>query len=53
MKILNLTFLLALVLIMWLLSEFGPEEARGAMSICGIGVAAIALVKLTKQTKKK
>lgn len=53
MKILNLSFLVVLVVIMWLLSEFGPKEARGAVSICGIGIAAVALVRLTRETRKK
>ena len=44
--------LIILVLAMWLLSEFGPEEVSGAASICGIGVAVIALVKLLQEQKK-
>lgn len=53
MKILSLGFLLALVAVLWAVSEFGPDEASSAAAICGIGVAAIALVKLSKESKKK
>ena len=49
---LNSKILVGLVLLMWLVSEFGPEEATGAASICGIGVAVIALVRLLQEQKK-
>lgn len=49
---LNSKILVGLVLLMWLVSEFGPEEASGAVSICGIGVAVIALVRLLQEQKK-
>ena len=50
---LNSKILVGLVLLMWLVSEFGPEEASGAASICGIGVAVIALVRLLQEQKKQ
>lgn len=49
---LNSKILVGLVLLMWLVSEFGPEEASGVASICGIGVAVIALVRLLQEQKK-
>lgn len=48
----GLKVLMVLVLVLWLLSEFGPPEVSAAASICGIGIAAIALVKLAGATKK-
>lgn len=53
MKLLNLNVLVALVLVIWLLSEFGPEEASGAVSLCGIGIAAIVLAKLAREKREK
>lgn len=52
MSKLSLSVLVAFVLVLWLVSEFGPEEASGAASICGIGVAVIALVRLLQEQKK-
>ncbi len=49
---LNSKILVIMVLIMWLISEFGPAEASGAASICGIGIAVIALVRLLQEQKK-
>lgn len=49
---LNSKILVGLVLLMWLVSEFGPAEASGPTSICGIGVAVIALVRLLQEQKK-
>lgn len=49
---LNSKILVGLVLLMWLVSEFGPEEASEAASIYGIGVAVIALVRLLQEQKK-
>ncbi len=52
MKSPGLKVLIVLVVVLWLISEFGPAEASAPASICGIGVAAIALVKLAGAAKK-
>ncbi|MGM9540427.1 hypothetical protein [Anaerovibrio sp.] len=52
MKSPGLKVLVVLVVVLWLISEFGPADASAPASICGIGVAAIALVKLAGATKK-
>ena len=49
MKKLGLGVVLAFLMFLWLLSEFGPVEAQGPASICGIGVAVIALLKLRQR----
>ena len=46
-------FLVVLVVAIWLISELGPEEVSGPASICGIGVAVIALVKLLQEQKAR
>ena len=48
----GLKVLIVLVVVLWLISEFGPAEASAPASICGIGVAAIAMVKLAGAAKK-
>ena len=53
MSKLSLSVLVAFVLVLWLVSEFGPEEAAPLASIAGIGIAVIALLKLNKQFKEK
>lgn len=52
MKILDVKVLVGLVIVLWLISEFGPEEASGAASVCGILVAVVAILKLNQQMKK-
>ena len=49
---LNSKILVGLVLLMWLVSEFGPAEASGPARICGIGMAVIALVRLLQEQNK-
>ncbi len=46
-------FLVVLVVAIWLISELGPEQVSGPASICGIGIAVIALVKLLQEQKAR